>query len=41
METDRPEQLNLANDYPQITRAMIEKYEQWAARVGVVNWKDR
>jgi arylsulfatase len=41
METDRTEQHNLAKDYPQITQSMIEKYEQWAARVGVVNWQDR
>jgi arylsulfatase len=41
IETDRTEQNNLAIDNPQKTQSMIKKYEQWASRVGVVNWKDR
>jgi arylsulfatase len=38
MEADRTELTNLAAVHPGITRAMIAKYEQWASRVGVVEW---
>lgn len=41
IEADRTELKNLANDYPQKTKEMIEKYENWAARVGVIRWRDR
>ena len=41
METDRTEQYNLAEKYPQIKQSMIQKYGEWADRVGVVRWGDR
>lgn len=41
LETDRTEQYNLAGKYPHITQSMVQKYEEWANRVGVVVWRDR
>ena len=41
METDRTELNNLAEVHPVITAEMTGKYEKWANRVGVVNWKER
>ena len=35
MERDRTEQYNLANKHPDITKSMIEKYLEWANRIGV------
>jgi arylsulfatase A-like enzyme len=37
IESDRTELNNLASSYPKITQDMIEKYENWATRVGVIN----
>ncbi len=41
IEKDRSELNNLISVYPEMTRKMIKKYEEWAARVGVINWQDR
>lgn len=41
MEADRTELHNLATAYPEIKLEMIRKYENWATRVGVVNWQER
>jgi len=41
IEADRTELKNLASDYPQKAQEMIEKYEKWASRVGVIRWRDR
>ena len=38
IESDRSELRNLASVYPKITWEMIEKYKNWAAHVGVVEW---
>lgn len=40
MEADRTELNNLADVYPEKTCEMIEKYEKWATRVGVINWEE-
>jgi arylsulfatase len=41
IEADRTELNNLASVYPEIATEMIEKYEKWASRVGVINWQER
>jgi arylsulfatase A-like enzyme len=41
METDRTEQRNLAEEYPELMQTMIKQYETWADRVGVVDWSVR
>ncbi len=41
METDRTEQHNLADAYPEVLQAMIHQYQAWADRVGVVEWPVR
>ncbi len=41
METDRTEQNNLVEAYPEVTQSMIQKYQTWADRVGVVDWQNR
>jgi arylsulfatase A-like enzyme len=38
IESDRTELRNLASVHPEITREMIGKYNNWAARVGVIEW---
>ncbi len=38
MDVDRCEMNDLANTYPEIRTAFIEKYQAWANRVGVVEW---
>jgi arylsulfatase len=37
IESDRTELNNLVSAYPEITQDMIEKYEKWATRIGVIN----
>jgi arylsulfatase len=41
MESDRTELKNLSTVYPEKKNEMIKKYEDWATRVGVVNWNER
>jgi arylsulfatase A-like enzyme len=41
IESDRTELKNLASEYAELRTAMIEKYEKWASRIGVVNWRER
>nr|MBI1229623.1 sulfatase-like hydrolase/transferase [Cytophagales bacterium] len=38
METDRTEQHDLAANYPAVLQSMINQYEAWADRVGVIDW---
>lgn len=38
MEVDRCELNDLANDFPDLRMALIEKYQAWADRVGVIEW---
>ena len=40
LDADRTELNNLAARNPDIVQAMTRRYEQWAARVGVVPWDD-
>lgn len=39
MEEDRTELSDLSNKNPDLTKDLIEKYQQWAERVGVVPWE--
>jgi len=41
MASDRTELNNLASVNPEKKEEMIQKYGQWATRVGVVNWSER
>jgi arylsulfatase len=41
IEADRTELINLASVFPEKTREMVEKYEKWAKKVGVIKWAER
>lgn len=41
MEADRTEMRNLATVHPDITASLVQKYTEWANRVGVVDWGNR
>lgn len=40
METDRTELNNVINDHQDITRQMIDRYDRWANRIGVIDWEE-
>ena len=39
IESDRTELNNLAAQFPDIVTDLITRWEQWAARVGVLPWE--
>ncbi len=40
LETDRTELLNLVGSYPVKARELANKWEEWAARLGVLDWEE-
>jgi arylsulfatase len=40
MDKDRPESNDLSGDFPDLHLELIEKYQAWANRVGVIPWDE-
>jgi arylsulfatase len=39
MKEDRTELMDVSNEHPNVLKNLIEKYEKWAGRVGVISWQ--